>query len=87
VAAVHRHDQVEMLEVPSREPAGALRAEVVAAAQRMLLRPLVGRLADVIVVRAARFHVDAQVRLQGERPQHALGGRRTADVAGANEEH
>jgi 3,4-dihydroxy 2-butanone 4-phosphate synthase/GTP cyclohydrolase II len=54
VAAVHRQDQVEFLEVARRNLARALRAQVVAAVPGMVLGALVGRLTDVPVAEAGR---------------------------------
>ena len=60
MAAVHRQDHVEVLEVALPHLARALRAEVVAALPRVVLRALVGRLPDVPVAQAGRFDVQLQ---------------------------
>jgi hypothetical protein len=55
VSLVHCQDQIELLKVAPGKPARTLRAEIVAAAPGMVLGALVGRLADMIVVGAARL--------------------------------
>ena len=87
MAAVHRHDEVERLEVAPRHLPRALRAQVVAAPARVVLRAPVGRMPDVPVAGARRLDVHFDARLLRQVPQHALGGRRAADVAGADEQH
>src|SRR4051812_20775338 len=87
VPAVHRHDEVEGLEVARRHLPRALRAQVVPAPVRMVLRALIGRTPDVPVAGARRLDMDLDARLLRQVPQHALGGRRAADVAGADEQH
>ena len=89
VPAVHGEDQLEGLEIVRRYLARAQPAEIVAAAPRVLLRALIRRLADVVVVRPGRIDADlvGQARLTHQPPHDAVGGRRAADVAGADEEN
>lgn len=54
--AVHREDQVELLEVPAPHLARALPAQIVAAVASMVLGALVGRLADVPVAKPGGFN-------------------------------
>src|SRR5580765_1846867 len=84
VAAIHRQHQVELLEIALAEVPGPLRAQVIAAPLGMMLRPLVRRLADVIVVRAARLDVDFGALLLRQPAKDALRRRRAANVASAD---
>ena len=59
VGGVHHQHPIEIVKVLPRQFAGALTAQVIAAPQRVLLRPLVRRRADVPAVRAGRIDVDA----------------------------
>src|SRR5207237_5954757 len=75
--------------VAPRHLARSQLAQVVAAPLRVVLGPLVGRLAGVIVVRARRLDLDGivQARLAHHVPEHSGRGRRAANIAGANEEN
>ena len=64
VAAVHRQDHVERVEVARRDLPRALRAQVVAAVAGVMLGALVGRLADVPVAQPGGF----DVQLHGFQP-------------------
>src|SRR3546814_12544912 len=68
--------------------AGAEIADVDAAPRRRLDGPRVRRLADMVVVGADRVGRDpvGKPGFGDEMPEHAPGGRRTADVSGADEE-
>ena len=87
VAPVHREDHVEMLEVGHADLPGALRAQVVAAASRVVLGALVGRAADMPVSYARGLDPKLDTGLEAKRLQYRFGGRRPADVSGANKEH
>src|SRR5690606_8708469 len=88
VAAVHGHDEVELREVLLAHLARAQRAQVVAAPQGVRLRTGVGRLADVVVVRAGRLDLDALLQPDAayEVGEDACRRGRAADVAGADKE-
>src|SRR5262245_6588534 len=87
MAAVHRHDEIECLEVARPHLPRALRAQVVAAAPGMMLRAFVGWMPDVPVAGARRLDVDIDARFFRQMPQYPFGRGRTADVAGAREEN
>ena len=75
VAAVHRQDQVELVEVRRRDLPRAERAQVVAAAQGVVLRALIRRAADVPVAGAGGLHADLQPFARGNVAQDRLGRR------------
>src|SRR5689334_23243504 len=52
----------------------------------MMLRAFVRRAADVPAADTGRLNMDLYPFARRERAEHAFGGRRTADVPGANEE-
>jgi len=85
--SIHRQDAVERIEVLSQNLPRAQRAEIVAAPQGMRLGARVGRLADVIVVRAGRIdaHPVRETRLTQLVQQYAVRGGRSTDVACADE--
>ena len=85
VAAVHRQDHVELVEIVRPDLARALRAQVVAAVARVVLRALVGRLADVPVAGAGGLDVQLNARLFTQTSENPFGRGRAADVSGADE--
>ena len=89
VPAVHGEDQIEGLEILRHDLACAQLAEIVAAPPRVLLRAGIGRLAGMIVVGPGRLdaHGSRQARIVHESPHDAIGRRRAADVAGADEQN
>src|SRR3546814_1776391 len=88
VAFFPDENQVEVVEGAAMQLAGAEIADVDAAPRRRLDGPRVRRLADMVVVGADRVGRDSvgEPGFGDEMPEHALGGRRTADVSGADEE-
>ena len=87
-ARVHREDQVKALEVLGPHlPRGSVEHD--APARRCGRRALVRRAADVPAAGAGRVELDLllETRLAHERAHHALGRRRAADVAEADEQH
>jgi len=89
MAAIHGEDQVETLEIRPLDLACAQFPEVVAATQGMALGAVVRRFADVVVVGAGGIHFDQslEARVARQAAQHAICGRRAADVAGADDQH
>ena len=85
MAAVHRQDQVEFVEIPRPHLPRALRAQVVAPIPGVVLGALVGRLADMPVAEPRGFNAQLDSRLLAQTPENPLRGGRAADVAGANE--
>ena len=86
--AIHHQDQVEGVEILALEAPRPQPGEVVAAPSRVRLRPCIGRFADVVAVSPGRIDCDqiGQSGVRNQLPEHALRRRRSADVAGADEE-
>lgn len=89
VQPVHRHDQVEALEVACLDDARTLAAEIDSAPARSLDRPGIGRVADVVVVRPGRVDFDVEVRgtLANELAEDALGRGRSTYISHAHEQY
>ena len=66
--AVHGEDHVEVFEVARLHLARALRAEVVAALAGVMLRALVGRLANMPVTQPGGLDMQRQVFQPGKMP-------------------
>src|SRR6267143_1601037 len=88
VLTIHRQNQIEALEVAGFHNARAQRREVISTAGGSLPGARIGWFAHVIRGRAGRIHFDGKFRrlARSERAQHALGGRRAADVAETNKQ-
>src|SRR6266446_6619995 len=89
VFPVHGKDQIEALEIGRLELSRAQSAEIVAALGRRFLSPGVGRLSDMVSVRAGGIggHRHRHPCIGGQLSKNRLGGRRAADVSRANEQY
>jgi len=89
VILIHRQDIVEAMEVLSECAPRAQIADVDPALASRLARPPIRRLAQMIGMRPSRIDLDEmrQTGIHHQFPEYAMGGRRTADIAHANEEN
>ena len=83
--AVHRQDQVELVEIPRPDLSRALRTEVVAPIPGVVLRALVGRLADVPVAEPGGFDAQRDACPSAETPENPFCRGRAADISRADE--
>src|SRR3954453_15610883 len=87
MCAVHRDDEVVVVEPLATELTGAVHGCVVTARGQRLSGATIGLLPHVPIADAGAPHLDlvSQSRACDQRAHHDLGRRRTADVAGADE--
>jgi len=89
IVAIHRQDMIEAQEIRVLDPTRPQPRQIVAAPRGSFLGTWIRRCADVIAMRPGRIDLDGppKARALGKFPKHALGGRRAADIAHADEKN